>query len=616
MARSPEWILENYRSRRDAHGPARIRAQEIGQTYDGDIMVPIPELDESRNAAVANLLTQGLDQLAMRIASVPPQVMCPPVIAGQPKSEDNARIRRLALGWWWQENRYQRKMRKRARWLIGYASTPVVIRPDKAKGIPVWELRDPLCAYPAPMPEADDLLPDDCMFGLRRSWGWINERWPQAARQLNWSSDPDPTETYEVIEYLDGEETVMVAVGKPAEAAQRPYGQPPAPKGAPFVELARFPNLLGRCPVVYPTRLSLNHPQGQFDQLPALYRLQSKLMALYLVSAERAIFPDTWFISRPNELVNVIKVPDGRAGIPGEVKGGDLKEVTVGPPPQIQQLVDYLERNQRVTASISPDTGGEAPTNVRTGRAGENLMHNTVDFWMQEAQETLALSAQEENRLALATARTYFGHAEARSQYVHWKWAKGPVAYIPDIHFDSDVNTVSWPYAGSDANQLAVRGGQMVGLKAMSIRTFQEISPDIDDPDAEHDRITGESMEAALLSAVDQAVASGQVGPAEVARMTELVLTHKKSLFEAYQQVEQEAKDAQAAQQAPGQPGAPGMPGQPPGPGGQLGPGTQQMLGLGPNNPPGGGPPTVSPGVQHMSQLMASLRGPTPAAPR
>ena len=40
-------------------------------------------------------------------------------------------------------------VRRRARHLVGYGSTPVLIRPGK-DGIPRWEVRDPLTTYPAP----------------------------------------------------------------------------------------------------------------------------------------------------------------------------------------------------------------------------------------------------------------------------------------------------------------------------------------------------------------------------------------------------------------------------------------------------------------------------------
>lgn len=611
--RSAEWIVATYKQRKNAAGPTRSKAAELAAVYDGLVTVPLPDMDMDQNATVANLLSQGVDQYANRIASVSPQVLCPPVESGNRRSEDNARIRRLAIGWWWQENRYMRKLRKRARWYITYANSPVVIRPDAKKGIPRWDIRNPLTSYLAPMPEADDILPDDGIFAVHQPWSWIYARYPEAARALNVSSSPNPDEMYEVLEYHDADEMVMIVVGKPEQAAQVRWGQKPQPQGAPFVELSRTPNLIGRCPIVAPSRLGLNNARGQFDQMPALYRMQARAMALWVVGNERAIFPDTWFVSRPNETVTVLRTPDGRAGIPGEVRGGDLHEVNITPPPQVAQMIEQLERNQATTAGISSDFGGEAPSNTRTARAGEQLLKATVDFWIQEAQEALGMSGEEENRLAIATARAYFGDSPRQSQHVYWKWARGPVAYVPNVNFDSDVNEVAWPYAGSDANALAVRIGQKLGLQVMSKRTAQELDPDIDDPDREHDRIVSESMEGALLSSIDQAVAAGQIGPLEVSRLYQLVLEHKMSLFEAFQKVHEETQQLQSAagspQPAGGAGGAPGGQGTaPPGAPGLIAPGIQQQLGVGPMNPPGEsvGPPT--PSVAHMAQLMSALR--------
>ena len=179
--------------------------------------------------------------------------------------------------------------------------------------------------------------------------------------------------------------------------------------GSPFVELARFPNRVGRCTVVIPTRLSLNDPHGQFDDMPALYRMQARAMALWLIATERAIFPDTWFVSRPNEVVSVLQTPDGRAGVVGQVKGGDLKEVAAVRAPQVAQIIDMLERNQMTTASVPLRLRGRAQLQ-RAHRPGqESSLSATVDFWVQEAQETFGYAFTEENKLAITIAREYFG---------------------------------------------------------------------------------------------------------------------------------------------------------------------------------------------------------------
>ena len=621
--KTPDQIISLYKQRKIAEGPARARAVEISRVYSGVVSVPLPELDSNSGAAVANLLTQGLDQMAMRISSVTPSVICPPLVEGQAGSEKRANVRRRAITAWWQENRFDRKLRKRSRWFIGYASAPVMLRPSPEREIPIWELRDPLCTYPAPMPEADDLCPSDCIFAVQRSLAWIAERYPNQARALAPVPTPNYDELFDVLEYVDADEHVMVVVGKQGTEPARNWGQPQVVR-AGFAELNRFENRLGRCPVVIPSRLSLDRPQGQFDQMPALYEMQARAMALWLVATERSIFPDTWFISRPNETVEVIARPDGRRGVPGEVKGGDLKEVDVGPPPQVGQVIDLLERNQRVTASISSDFGGEAPTNVRTGKAGSQLMGETVDYWIQEAQQTFSASMVEENKLAIAIAREYFGD-RPRSYFVGPNFTKkpGPVDYVPNRDFDTDANQVAWPYSGADAQNLVIALGQRVGTGIMSKRSAREKDPMIDDAEMEESRVTEESLKAALLSAIDQQVAGGQMQADQVAKIYQAVAEDKVSLFEAWNSVQKDMADAQQAQAAQQQ-GAPGgMPGMGGPPGGGMGLGAQQNLGLGPMNPPGtqpgsggGGVAAPAPSVQHMQALLQALksRGQTAAA--
>ena len=621
-----EQIISWYRQRRSAQNPSRARMAELRDIYNGDVQVPLPELDRNEQAAVANLISQGLDQMAMRVASTLPSVVFTPVRPGVQRSEMYARTRALATYSWWQQNRFDRLQRRRARWIVGYACAPVVMRPNFRREIPGWQAADPLTTYPAPM-DPTELVPADAIMAYKRALGWLKLNYPERAGALEVGEHATPDLELEILEYVDADEHVLLALGKAPEQNRMFWGGQPKTVGRPFVELTRFPNRLGCCTLVYPTRPSLEQPTSQFDGMPALYRTQARAMALWLISAERAIFPDTWFVSRPNESVDIVEEPDGRAGIYGRVKGGDLKEVTAAPNPQTGQIVDLLERNQRVTAGISPDFGGESPTNVRTGRAGEQLLSATVDFWVQEAQETLALSYQEENALGVKIMREYFGNAH-KTFVVNFGKTKGVADYIPLVHFESPVNVVSFPRAGADVNSLAIGLGQRLGLGEISIRTAQDLDPYIDDSEREHRRLTAEQMEKALLSAIDTAIASGQIGPLEVARLVELVRSGEMPIFAAYQRVHQEIQDqANATQGPPGPPGGgpgalpPGAPGgggaggppgmaPPPAAGaaGLMAPGIAAQLGLGAQNPPGQTIPAPTPGVAHMAALMSALR--------
>jgi hypothetical protein len=619
MTRSVEQIVSLYRRRKSELGPVRAKAAEISQVYDGVVTIGLPELDESKAPAIANWLTQGLDQMAMRVASVTPQIICPPLRAGFKGSEDNARTRRRALTAWWQENALDLQLSKRARWFIGYASAPVVITPDLKRHIPRWEERDPLATYPAPM-RSTEMCPSDCIFAYQRPLAWIQENHPAAARALEPSRSASPDRMFELLEYVDAEEHVLIALGNAEPTRPRGFelvGGRSAPAPA-HIELSRFPNRVGRCTVVIPKRLSLNESRGHFDQLPSLYRMQARVMALWLIATERAIFPDTWFVSRPNETVTVLQEPDGRAGIVGQVKGGDLKEMAAVAAPQVAEIIQMLERNQMTTASIPSDFGGEPNSAVRTGRAMESSLSTTLDQWLAEAHKAFGYALREENKLAIAIAKEYFGD-EPQTFWVSFNKVHGDATYTPNKDFDTDANIVAWPHAGSDAGQLIIGIGQRMGLGEMSKRTARILDPYIDDPDLEEDRCTAEAMEQVMTQSIAQAVMQGQIGPLEVGQIAALVSEERQTIYEAYntvhQRIQKQAMAAQAQQQqqaagggmnGQGPPGAGGPAGQPPG---LMNPNVAAQLGLpAGGTPPAGGVPSPAPSVDHMAQLMSALR--------
>lgn len=601
-------IVELYRQRKSRLAPVHSKMHEIKDQYNNNVTVPLPELDTNETPSVANLISQGVDQMAMRIASTVPSLTYPAVKPGNEQSESFAEIRRLANYGWWQQNHFDRKQRKRSKWLVAYAVTPVVLRPNFKLGIPAWHLADPLSTFPAPMADEDDILPSDGILAYTRHLSWLNEMYPQASQSLELGSNPSPDTTLEILEYIDADEHVLVAVGRsPDTTASNPFfGPQPRAPGLPYAELERFPNKVGRCTLVYPTRPSLECPISQFDGMPSVYRLQARAMALWMIAIDRSIFPEQWFVSRPNETVDVMELPDGRAGIPGKVRGGDLKEVMIQSNPQIGQMLQDLERTQRVTAGISSDFGGENPSNVRTGRAGEQLLSATVDYWVQEAQETLSLAYQEENRLAISIARNYFGDTPKSFYVGGFKAAKGPVDYTPNIHFENDNQTVSWPQAGADVNSLVVGLGQRLGLDEISVWTAQELDPYIDDAEEERRRLTVQSLDKAFMASIDQAVAGGQIGPTELSKFNQKVLQGMDK-YKAWDAIHQEMQQAQAAQQQPPEAGGP-TPGSPQAMPGLSAPGQQAALGM-PQPGPAAGVSAPQPGLQHMQQLLASLKG-------
>jgi len=92
--------------------------------------------------------------------------------------------------------------------------------------------------------------------------------------------------------------------------------------------------------------------------------------------------------------------------------------------------------------------------------------------------------------------------------------------------------------------------GQRMGTGMMSKESAREADPLIDDPEMEHDRITSEGVEAALLASIQQQASQpdGPYQPADLASLVRKVMVENKSLFDAVAEVDQEARERQATE--------------------------------------------------------------------
>ena len=548
--KSPEEIVGLLRERESNLEPSFARMRRVRAAYDGDIVVPLPELDENEQVAVANLLAQGLDQTAMRIASVMPDVVMPPTKDDQKQAEKRASTRRRAVLGWWQHNRMDIKLSKRARHMLGYASSPVSLRYDPKAGLPVWTVRDPLTTFPAPVFGPDDMAPYDTIFTYERTFSWLQDNYPEGAEKIR-HQDVQGSDLYQLVEYCDPEETVLVAVGRDPRAQTTWHRH--ADYSPSLAELERTVNRTGVCPVVVAGRINLDQPQGQFDQMLGMYQMQAKLMALEVLAVQKGIFPDTWLVSNPGETPQIVNTANGLTGEVGVLKGGTLRDSVVNPGFMTNPTIDRLERAQRLTAGIPSEFGGESGSNIRTGRRGEAVLSAVVDFPVQEARRMLAASLEVENKRAIALMKTYAGN-RPQSFYVSMKGAKGVVDYTPNKDFDTDDNRVMFSHPGADMNDLVIGAGQRIGMGTMSKRSFMQIDPMVDDAEHEHDAVISESLEQALLASLQTQAAQGALPPNDLARIAELVRTDRAELADAVQKVQEEAQQRQASQVPPGSP--------------------------------------------------------------
>lgn len=591
MTRSVEDILSLLAQRKNQRGPLLAMMEQVRTLYNAEFAVPLPELDKNEQAAVANLLKQGIDGTAQRINSTLPDVYFPPSKPGQKTSEANAETARRATLGWWQHNDMHTLLGRRVRHFLGYGTTPVVLRPDREWRHARWEVRDPLSAYPSPS-VLDTCTPSDVIFTFTRPVAWFKRTYPEAAMTLHLNPKID---TVTLAEYHSADETVLLAIGHDRD----PYQQQTASM-MPHAELARVPNPTGMTLAVMPTRTTLDRTAGQFDGLIPMYYKQAKLDALEYIAIERGIFPETWLVARQGEAPQIVTKADGRKGEVGIVKGGDLKDMSINPGYKTTEAIDRLAGEQRLEGNVPSEMQGVSGTNIRTGRRGDEVLSNGIDFGIQEAQRLFEVSLREENRRAVAITKTYFGK-EKHSFYVSWRGASGPIEYTPDAVFTSDHNVVKYALAGSDLNGLVVRTGQKIGAGLISKKTGRRNDPEIADPDYEDHQIVVEQLETAFLGGLSMQAQSGQFPLADLTRLLDLVRSERMQPVEAFAQVQREAQERQATNGAPGEITAPveaTAPEAQPG----VSPGSEAGVAIGP-------PPTAEMNLMQILRNAGRVRG-------
>ncbi len=575
---SVEQIVALYNARREAQGPILRRMREVRDLANGDIVIPLSELDRNARTNVANLLVQGLDQTSMRIASTMPMPFFPPIKQNNPDSQEQARLRKKIILSYWDKNKMGLKMRRRARHFLAYSSSPVYLRPDFKTLTPTWSIRNPLDTYAAPHEDPDNLVPDDTIFTYTKTAQWLIDNYgPQVVGKLRMGR-VTPDSRFTILEYCDDTEIVLCVMGAPVAEGMTP----PERAGLETLELERMPNRTGMPLSVIPSRISLDTPKGQYDGVLGMYFTRARLQALTEIAIERGIFPDEYLVARAGENPEIIQMADGKTGQLGVVKGGDIQQLQTNPGYKTDTALDRLERQERLEGAIPAEFGGESGTNIRTGRRGENVLSSTIDFRVQEAQAVFEQALYEEDKIAIAIELAYWGN-QKKSFFLQGRASGGMTNYVPNKVFETDFHYVTYPSSGSDVNGLIVGLGQRLGTGLMSKESARESDPLITDPELEKDRITSESVEAALLSSIQAQAAdpNGPYQPDDLAYLTMLTVEKNMSLYQAVQKTQQRAQERQAAMAPQGAPetmpglAMPGMgaeqPAAPQGPGGVEG---------------------------------------------
>lgn len=546
--RTIDEILSLYKQRVMYYAPIHGRMRVIQSIYNGTADIPLPDLEQNAMPSVPNLMAQGIDQMAGRISSVVPNVI---FAERNNNREERRRVNTAArvVSGWWQEDRLMMKMKQRARHLIAYGMSPVVIRWKDER--PTWQVRHPLETYPAIDIMPGQVKPTDVIFAYRRSAGWLRSKgYGVQLSALTGKFDIANDTSFLLLEYIDKGETQLILtshVDSNQFYVAPQYGDGKTMKG---IVLEYVPNESDEMPCAVPMRITLDGAAGQFDNMVGMYYMQARLMALETIAVEKGIFPDTYLVSRPGEVGRFLDGPhDGRTGMVSIIAGGDIREIQSQPGYLTNPTIDRLERNQRVTAGIPAEFGGESSTGIRTGRRGDAVLSAVIDYPVAEAQETFAFALEEEDEVAIGLAKAWDGD-NTRTMFVGTGNSSRPVTYTANETFVTDEHVVSYPATGTDLNSLIIGIGQRVGLGIMSKQTAATLDPYIDNPEQERDQIIAEGLEQALVTGIQQQAASGAIPPLVVAKVMELVRNDKMELAEALNKVTEDAMKQQQEEQA------------------------------------------------------------------
>ena len=552
-------ILGLYKHRSAFYSPLHSKMRTIQSIYNGTMEVPLPDMERSDMPSAPNLLAQGVDQMAGRITSVIPSVTFASSKPGQRTADRTAQTAARTVTGWWQEDKVPMKLKQRGRHLIAYAMSPVHLRWNPKEDLPTWQVRHPLETFPSTDIIPGKVQPVDCLFAYKRSATWMRQMgYGDRLFALTGKTDLPGESVVQLIEYVGDGMTHLIAAGYKSTDPYAPINlYDDVGNALRGVTLEMFPNMTEDIPVVLPMRVTLDTATGQFDNMIGMYYQQAKLMALEVIAVEKGIFPDTYLVSRPGEVGRFLDGPhDGRTGMVNIIAGGDIREIQSQPGYLTNPTIDRLERNQRVTAGIPAEFGGESSSNIRTGRRGDAVLSAVIDYPVAEAQEAFAYSLEEENEIAIELAKSWAGE-KTKTIYVGTGNSSRPVTYTPNKTFEVTEHVVSYPATGTDLNSLIIGVGQRVGLGIMSKRTAATLDPYIDNPEQEHDQIIAEGLEQALVSGIQQQAASGQIPPLTLSKIMTLVANDKMELAEALNKVteealaEQQAQEAQAAQAEP-----------------------------------------------------------------
>jgi len=559
--RSFEEITRIVKDLQTQQGPVLNRMKDILDRYDGDWVLPLPDIDKEPNLPPLTpaLIADAVDNMAMRAASVKPVNIFPAIDPNKDRgrrSREYAEKRRKIVAATYHNSKWNLARRRYYRQLSAYHTCSLVVLPDFQTGLPKIEVRDPLGTYVEPQANEELRQPEYVAFVTRHSAEYLRRVYPQARQEMGGPIHKDDyRELWDCVEWYDLDQTVFGIIG-PVWDDRRMSNE--RPWITPWQQLSPvYPNRIGQSPAVVPHNVSLGRIASRIGSMLGNVDLQARLMALDILAQEKAIWPDMYAIGRAGGMPRIIggTWKDGREGDINLLQDVEsIGQIRSTPDIRTAQVIDRLERNFRTSTGLLPQFGGETYGALRTGRGIDALTGMALDPRIQELHEISEAWLPHLNAVILETYKAYWPDKKF-SMYSGWPGDKGIVEFTPKEHIETTDNTVSYNLPGADVIQQTQILGSLRGAKAISGRTFRAMHPYIDDPEAEEKLVQDEDFDEALRQSILQKLLTGEM-PLVVSALIKKYVAEGLDIFDAVVKADEEVRARQATQ-APEPP--PGM---------------------------------------------------------
>lgn len=561
MGKSWTFINNEMMSRRRDRQSLFDMMTNISARYQGVYTIPWPGNDAAMPPLAAHLIADAIDHTAMNVCSVMPDVYCPALIPTKPTgkgSVEYANIRRRAIQATHHASGHHIQRKTSIRQLVAYGTFAQIVYPDYVKGRPCIELRDPLHAFPEPQAHGEVRPPSNCGFIYGRSRAWVLSHFPKADKARGGvipTAASDTEELWDVVEWIDEEDFVIGIMGPRRHGrstGDRPYsGEPQIPN----MELDRWPNMAGCCPVICPTRVTLDGIMGQIKNIVAQVDFLNRIMALDVIGTEKLIFPERVIVGTSQAPPKIIsnggrwrRGTDPEPNIVLDVTDITALQGTIDPNSRVLQ--DRLERNARVSSGTVPQFGGETYGSLRTGRANDSILGAALEPRIGELQEVAAWWESHLNEAVLKTFKGYWPSKQF-SMFSGRPGDESLVELVPEKHIEITDNVVSYAIPGANSQQMTVELSQQLGAGAISMKTYREKHPNIDDPAEEERQVTVERLDEQLQAFVAQGIGTGTLALEDVLFVRQQV-QRGRSIGDAMEEAQARAQERQA--QAPPEP--------------------------------------------------------------